>query len=284
MSKVTWTSLLGACTVLAGAAAEPPASNVESIAPRVWEVSYHSAVLNRAMALCVVVPEGYREDGPAWPEVVFLHGAGRGHRTLVDRPATLQVLLAQPFVTILPGGLLGWYVDSPLPDGPQYQQALTEALAVAEARLNVRHNAAGRAIGGWSMGGYGAAWYAVCHSSEFGALGTVIGCLDFPNADLPKSQNHAVPAHFGSVEGWPALNPINGLARLRGWRIYHNTATRAFDRRMNEQFDARLTELVLEHQFEVLEGAHTFDVVERSLPLVCHFFAAGWTEEAAGDG
>ncbi len=259
-----------ALTLLAGS---PPAVERRvSLHPRITELWYHSAVLDQDLPLTVVLPAGHT---PAQPSrvVVLLHGNGRHHRTLIDSERCRELLLAAPFATVLPNGRQGWYVDSPVDPRQAWQQALTEAIAVADTHQRFRTDAAGRGIAGWSMGGYGAAWYAVCFPGRFGALGTLIGCLDFPNADLPADQNHAVPAHFGPPAGWPALNPLQHVARLAGLRLWNQTARQAFDRTMNEHWDQRLTDLGQTHHYEVAEGGHTFAVVEAGLPGLLRFFA-----------
>lgn len=236
---------------------------------RVTEVWYHSAVLERELPLTVVMPAAVVGEVPV---LVFLHGNGRDHRSLVDCPATRAALLSRPFATILPNGLRGWYVDSPVEPKLAYQRALGEAIAVAESLFPLSRDPAARAIGGWSMGGYGAAWYAVTHPGEFGVLGTLLGCLDFPNADLPSGQNHQVPAHFGPAEGWPRLNPLPRVEALRGMKLTALPSAQGFERTMNEHWRQRLAALDLPQDYRVVDGGHSWEVVERELPGLLTWF------------
>ena len=256
------------------ALAAPEPARVE-LAPRVIELQYHSAVLDRPLNLVVVMPEG--ANAPAdLPVVFFLHGHGRNPRTLFEQPSTHDALLAAKVITVQPNGLQGWYLDS-RPDGPAYQQALTEAIELATKEYGLTRDPRRRGIGGWSMGGFGAARYAVDHPDQFAALGTIVGLLDFPNADLPAAQNHSVPAHFGPGVGWPEITPLAGIGQLTGLKHWQATGHRAFDRTMNERWSARLDELGVEHTFEVLDGGHTYDLVARSLPGVLRFFEEALT-------
>ena len=67
---------------------------------------------------------------------------------------------------------------------------------------------------------------------------------------------------------------------LRGRAIFIITAADAFDRTSNERFHARLRELEIPHEFVVLPGAHTFDVVQEALPRIVNFVARNFTAEA----
>ncbi len=263
-------------------AATPPPRLIERVQldQQVTELRYHSGVLDRALNLLVVTPQD--APGPAGLPVVFcLHGLGRNARTLFEQETTRASLLAARVVTVHPSGLAGWYLDSRSADGPAYQQALTEAIELATAQFGLTTNPARRGLGGWSMGGFGAARYAVDHPGEFAALGTIVGLLDFPNANLPADQNHSVPAHFGPAEGWPQLTPLAAVEPLSGWAHWQATGDRAFDRTMNERWSARLAELGAAHSFQCYEGGHTYAVVAAALPELLAFFAQALT---GGDG
>jgi len=259
-------------------AAAPPAQVLERVdlAPQVTELRYHSSVLDRELNLLLVTPSGAVDLGEL-PVAVFLHGHGRNPRTLYDMEATHATLLSTKVVLVQPNGLAGWYLDSRQDSGPQYQEALTEAIALATGEFGLTTDPQRRGIGGWSMGGFGAARYAADHPDQFSALGTILGLLDFPNADLPLEQNHSVPALFGPAAGWPQITPLAGVDKLRGWAHWQGTGDAAFDRTMNERWSARLGELGVEHTFRRFEGGHTYAVVAEALPEVLRFFETSLT-------
>jgi S-formylglutathione hydrolase FrmB len=179
-------------------------------------------------------------------------------------------LLAADFVIVLPDGDDGWYIDSPVRRPDRYEAYLTEVIAVAERRYDLSSDRSRRALSGWSMGGYGCTHYATRHPERFGALAPIIGLLDFPRTGLPPGQSYAVPRdRFGDdPDVWRELNPLNHVERLRGMDLLVITADEAFDRTMNEHFHRRLEQRGIEHDWLVLEGGHTFDVVRRALPRV----------------
>lgn len=244
-----------------------PVLSRQELAPRIVECSAQSRALGRRERFVVVLPEGYREDGRPWPVVYFLHGAGRHCRSMVDSPRTRAAWLGAGFVSVHPNGRGGWWIDSPVRPQSRYQSWVAEGVRCAEGGFNVERRPAKRGLGGWSMGGYGAALYAEAHPGEFAALAALIPLVDFPNPSLPRDQNHSIPAVLGrDAAVWPRFNPIANADKLRGAAVWHVTGAAAFERTMNERFDRELTRLGIAHTFLTRPGGHTWDFVESVLP------------------
>ncbi|MCP4639076.1 MAG: hypothetical protein GY851_01510 [bacterium] len=210
-------------------------------------------------------PEGYDPDrAQGYPLILFLHGAGRHCRTLLEDPRTRAVLAWSPAVVVLPNGRGSWWVDSPVEAGSRYQSYLDETLAFVEGSLNVSSDPARRGLGGWSMGGFGSMNYLIARPDRFAAWAGIVALLDFPNSAYPKDQNHSVPAVLGPDTD--RFNPLRGVSGLKGKQLYFVTAIDAFDRAMNHTFHEHLKDAGIPHTFEVMNGAHTFDVVAGALP------------------
>jgi S-formylglutathione hydrolase FrmB len=240
-------------------------------AERISFSEIRSAALGRALPVAVVAPAGTAGAGPESPVLFLLHGRGRNHRTLLDSPATRAALLDAGFYIVLPQGEDGWYVDSPARPADRYGRYLNEVLAWAAGDLPVARHAGGRAIAGWSMGGFGAVRFAQTHPGEFGFVASIIGLLDFPRpATLPEGQNYRVPTERFTDDPavWRQLNPLAAVATLRGTRLTLVLATRGFERRMNENFVAALAAEGMPARVHWIEGAHEFSVVEQAVPLV----------------
>lgn len=259
--------LVSTAALLAGglAAAAP---RVELLAPRLEELTFTSAALDREMRLVVVRPETTSDSTPV---LYFLHGRGRHRRTLIDDEASRKELLQAGCWIILPDGEDGWYSDTL---AGNYASYLEEVMQVAETHYGLAPSAGHRAIAGWSMGGYGAVRFAQTHPDRFGLVAAVIGLLDFPRpATLPEGQNYAVPQDPFGVDpaGWVAFNPLAGVESLRGKSLLVITAKDAFDRTMNVRFCAALDAADIPHDYRVLPGGHTLAVVHAALPLVLDF-------------
>ncbi len=248
------------------AAAMTPAPAME----RIDEVSFASASLGREMKVRVVRPA----TGGECPVLLLLHGRGRHRDSLLELPDTRDALLAADLWVVLPDGEDGWYMNSPVETGARYADHLDEVVAQVSARHSLPTDSRRWAVAGWSMGAYGAVRFAQRRPERVGAVAAVIGLLDFPREEtLPPGRNYTVPAaRFGSdPEVWAANNPIRHVGRLRGKAILLITADEAFDRIMNENFSRALKSAAMPHEFVMLSGGHTLDVVRAALPSVLAF-------------
>jgi len=240
--------------------------------PRVTKLEFYSEVLERKMPFSIVRP--LDEAAANGSVLFFLHGRGRHHASLLDRPDCRNALLAAKHWTILPDGEDGWYINSPEIQTDRYGDYLEEVIAFATDELGLTKDPARSAIGGWSMGGYGAMRYAVDHSGRFGTVVGVIGVLDFPRKEtLPEGQNYSVPmARFGSDPAvWTQLNPINAVETLADSRLMLITGSTAFDRTMNYNFAVRARQAGVNTRVVELTGGHTIEVVTDALPIALQF-------------
>lgn len=247
----------------------------KQVYPRVEIVTFYSKVLQKAKAFSVVLPDNYDHAKCDWPVLFLFHGRGRTERSLIDDAGARESLLKAPFVIILPDGDDGWYIDSPVRTADKYNTYIEEVVAQAGVLYNLSQKRGQRALAGWSMGGYGAVFFAEKHSAEFSVVASIIGLLDFPRTGLPKAQSYEVPSgRFGDDPScWAFFNPINHVESLRVSFVFVVIADAAFDRTMNENFTAALTRAGVYHEVKRVSGAHTFDVVCSALPSVISFVA-----------
>jgi enterochelin esterase-like enzyme len=122
-------------------------------------LTFHSEALQATRSFCIVLPAGYTKDKTDYPVLVLLHGRGRSRHSLIDNPATMDALARAPFITLLPPGDDGWYIDSPLIKKDKYEQPLSETIQVAEEKYRLSKDRSRRGIIGWSMNN--------CRSSAF---------------------------------------------------------------------------------------------------------------------
>lgn len=251
--------------------------------PRIQEFSFHSEALGRSMPFTLVRPG---DEAAAKGAVLFLlHGRGRDHRSLVDSAAARSALLAAPFYIVLPRGEDGWYINSPVQFGARYEDYLLELMRAAEQEAPLSRDPRWRAIGGWSMGGYGAVRFAERHPDEVGTVASIIGLLDFPQNRVSESDGYKeIPARFGTDEEvWREYNPIIAVAALQARRVQVVVATDSWDAGMNRRFIEALRARDITHEEVRLPGAHDFAVVEAALPKVVDFCARSFAFEAGRD-
>ncbi len=170
-------------------------------------VEFHSftpASLGEPVRYSIFLPPGYiGETEKNYPVIYFLHGLNNDDTSwCVDRygnlPATIEALILEekvpPFLMVHPQGGNSFYTDSI--DGSQkYESYIYEDLrGEIESRFRARKDTRGRAIGGTSMGGYGAVKIALKHPGLYSAVaaGSPIVLLgDDPSAHLTNGSSRA---------------------------------------------------------------------------------------------
>lgn len=279
--------LLMAMDVAAGEATSGPATGPavktlkHTYGPRVRLHEFQSVTLGEKKRFAVVLPANYDAAKGDWPVLLLMHGLGRNEQTLLKDETTRATLLSAPFVIVLPQGSDSWYVDSPVTN-KKYQTYIGEVLAVARQQygLSARRQRCG--IAGWSMGGFGAMRIAETHADQFAAVATIIGLLNFPQEGTAFDRLFPYRVLGKDKTFWESVNPLPKAANVKGMAVLLVTGDKAGDKPMNEAFHQRLTELNIPHEYRVLEGGHSFGVIQRALPIVMDFMAKNIAPDAAG--
>jgi len=133
--------------------------------PKVLNIQLKSKLMGREMSDVLVMPAGGKDR----PLLVFLHGYGAAPSDMIDRAflAALRGLGDRAPVVFLPEGDIGWWHDRG--EGPWGSYILREAIpqALARSGADPQHVA----IGGISMGGFGALNFGQVAPKRFCAVG-----------------------------------------------------------------------------------------------------------------
>jgi S-formylglutathione hydrolase FrmB len=152
-------------------------------------LSAPSRVLGRSIPYAIYIPETAPAAGERWPVLYLLHGlTGRDGdwftwgnlATILDRLIASGAI--KPMVVVAPGAGDSWYVDNPDPGGlgAVGTAFTTDLIAAIDAQLPTAACREGRAIGGLSMGGYGALSLALTRPDLFTAAISLSGAIAEP--------------------------------------------------------------------------------------------------------
>lgn len=145
-----------------------------SFASEVRSGAMSSNLLDREFVYNIYIPDGYGSNGEHFPVVYLLHG-NRGTENSWFRGADLQNQLdgliasgrIQPLLLVTPADPRYWWVDS------HAEQVLTsfatELVPHIDDQFRTVRSRHGRAIGGYSAGGFGAANIALQYPELFAA-------------------------------------------------------------------------------------------------------------------
>jgi S-formylglutathione hydrolase FrmB len=139
-----------------------------------------SPALGGAVLYSLYLPPGYEASNRRYPTLYLLHGKDGNHLEWLKTgylQQTLDGLIAArkvgPMIVVMPDGAASsWYVDSKAIGGPgDYATAISvDLVAAIDKEFRTRAEPRYRAIGGLSMGGYGALRLAFKQPFEFGAV------------------------------------------------------------------------------------------------------------------
>lgn len=236
-------------------------------------------------SITVTLPHGY-DASTRYPVIYLLNGSGAdGDATQWLNRGNVETVLgdAQAIAVMPDGGQGGWYTNwVSAPDGTRdfSRLHLEELIPWVDGHLPTLATRGSRAIGGVSMGGYGAIHYAQLRPDLFAEAFSMSGILDFRESstrELVDQQAKDSGAPAGAVFGDPepkATNPwskndpmaqVDALANLKIYLVA-GTGTPAENpdpsdpqglefliRSSTETFAAELTEQGITHELTIFE-------------------------------
>ena len=111
----------------------------------------------------------------------------------------------------MPDGGRGWYTNAV--EGDAYEDDLIkDVIGLVERTFPVKAERAGRAIGGLSMGGYGAVKLGLKHPELFASVNSHSGALGFLRGDPEAVQGASTPSSTGSSASRPPDGPEDPFA------------------------------------------------------------------------
>jgi enterochelin esterase family protein len=186
-----------------------------------------SPALARAVPYTLYRPAAAPPAGSRWPVLYLFHGLDGSERDWIEAgraKETLDRLIGEgrikPLVVVMPMAGNGWYVDNPDPGGEgRLSEALTRDLVDHVDRVHPTAACRnGRAVGGLSMGGYGALLYAMDHPERYAAAFSLSGSLFRPMPEDSSARARRATHMFGGVFGrpfdWRRFNEWNLFRRL----------------------------------------------------------------------
>ena len=210
----------------------------------VRDLTIQSTVLGREMKFSVYLPAGYTES-KQYPVLYLLHGNGGDQNEwwvyddlADDADAMIASDEVPEMIVVTPDGLTSMYMDKRYGTGIDYETYFFEEfLPYVESRYSIRRDRQSRAVGGFSMGGYGALRFGVMHHELFCYVYAMSACIG----------GYGAPDMGDIIPGYqPSLLP--GITLECG--------TNDFFTYDNREFSALLTQLGIAHEHIERQGNH----------------------------
>ena len=189
--------------------------------------AFASAILKRKIRASVYLPpsfEATRRSESRFPVVYLLHGLGDNHRAwprLGKIKPTLDQLIGagklRPVIVIMPDAASSWYVNDHRVDGNGrvFDAFRSDLIAAVDARYPTAACRQGRAIGGLSMGGYGALLLGFARPNLYAAVFSLSGAVFAENLSEEPKRRKFLASLFRGVHGEPIEDK-----RLAEWNIF----------------------------------------------------------------
>lgn len=238
------------------------------------EVHWRSEILSKDTTLQVLLPSAGRPPYPVW---YLLHGL-HGDSTAWMRLSRVEFYVRdRPLIVVMPDGYRGFYTDNDR--GPAYARHFGEEIPdFVERNFPARPARGARAVGGLSMGGYGALRIALGYPERFCSANSHSGAMYRTNLDKSAREMRRGPAfreqspefiqELRSIFGRRPLGTRHDLrvlvkrVRRRGCRlprILIDCGTEDPLLETNRAFHRDLEALRVPHVYREFPGSHDWD-------------------------
>ena len=237
--------------------------------------TYFSQSLNRVQTYGYFAPAEWDgnllPDSPRYPLLVMLHGINSNYAHCDTYTRIARYAAAYKIVIAFPDGGNGWYTNA-VNNGPRYEDDLIlDFIPQLQATLPLAEPGKRWAIGGLSMGGYGAVKIALKHWKLFSAAVGHSGAYEKPrtpelhpvfgdpqaDAGLRKAENPIALAELALCR-WPAERPY----------LYLDCGTDDFLIETNRRFKDHLNFVGYPHTYHEMPGQHTWPYWDRAFRTV----------------
>lgn len=205
---------------------------------RLWYYRFQTSAIGWNPGVNVLLPDDYRTSGRSYPVLYLFHGGGpdADFRTF-DFLGVRGWTAGKPIIVVMPdGGHAGWY-SNPVSSfvGPRNWETfhIAQLLPWIEANFRTFAEYDGRAVCGFSMGGFGALKYAAKYFGHFASVsshsgpaslrrdfGLVVHWANLTSAVLDLGGGTVYGAPLWDQARVSADNPVERIPSYRNKRIF----------------------------------------------------------------
>ncbi|UNB54051.1 alpha/beta hydrolase-fold protein [Mycolicibacterium sp. YH-1] len=253
---------------------------------RLWYYRFQTGAIGWNPGINVLLPDDYRTSGRTYPVLYLFHGGDQDFR-FFDFAGIRDLTAGKPIIVVMPdGGHAGWY-SNPVSSftGPRNWETfhIAQLLPWIEANFRTFAEYDGRAVSGFSMGGFGALKYAAKYYGHFASVsahsgpaslrrdfGLVVHWANITSAVLDLAGGTVYGAPLWDQARVSADNPVERIDSYRNKRVFLVAGTSPdplnwFDS-VNEtqvlagqrEFRDRLNAAGIPHESHEVPGGHVF--------------------------
>ena len=158
--------------------------------------SVYSTILKRKVATTIILPANY-DAAKSYPVFYLLHRWSGNNESFLKSNLVTE-LKDRQLIVVTPSADTSWYVNSVANPNSRYEDFMTQELfPYVDKKYKV--NPARQAIGGFSMGGFGALQIGLKHTDRFKFIADISGPINAPFYDVPITPKSPLPIVMNSV-------------------------------------------------------------------------------------
>lgn len=244
---------------------------------QIYKANVYSKKMGTDISAIIILPKDYDKNSKKKYCVVYLlNGHGANERTFLGiKPNLPDLATDNQVIFVCPDGKNSWYWDSPINSKSQFDTFISKELVkYVDSHYKTVPNSTGRAITGFSMGGYGALWLTMNHPNVFGAAGSMSGAADI--RPFPKNWN--MKDYLGEYSlnksVWDNHTIITQVERLRpvSSKLIIDCGQGDFFLDVNEKLHKLLIDNKINHIYKTSPGTHNFDYWRNAMDPQLDFF------------
>ncbi len=216
-------------------------------------VEFRSEALGKATKIKVIINQNAK---PPYPTFYLLHGLSDDESAWSSNTSLERYAKDYPFLIVMPDGARSWYCDSKL---GAYESYMTKELVEFVGKLfPTRKQARYRAIGGLSMGGYGALKLGLKFPRVYGSItahSAAVGFMRWAPTATDISETPVLLDGMDIAANDPYELALKVPEKSRP-HIYFDCGRQDFLYEDNQNFDALLRKNKIPHTYQRFEGAH----------------------------
>ena len=237
--------------------------------------TYFSQALQKEQSFAYYTPESWNGDlsetTSRYPLLIMLHGLNSDYLGWHTCTRIARYASAYGMVVAFPDGGNGWYTNATDGTADYEDDLINDFLPHLQKTLPLLQEKKNRAIGGMSMGGYGAVKIAMKHWSLFGTAVSHSGAFEKPqikdahpvfghpteNAQCRRKENPFALAELGMCR-WPTERPY----------LYLDCGEEDFLLDTNRRLRDHLHFIAYPHTYTETQGQHTYPYWDRAFRTI----------------
>ncbi|MDR2126532.1 MAG: esterase family protein [Prevotellaceae bacterium] len=238
---------------------------------------FKSSILGKDVNYTLYLPPDYDVSSRQYPILFLLHGysddhTGWLHYGEMNRIADELINEGKitPLIIVVADAKKTWYINNYANTHRYEDMYITEFIPYIEKTYRARGNKLGRAIGGLSMGGYGALLYALKYPDMFSVCVPMSAAV-FTDDEVKlriKEESYGFQDLFGGTdeklsEHWYKNSIINIVKNLpdnnkKSVKFYIDCGDDDFLYSGNSTLHTVMRDLKIDHEYRVRDGAHSW--------------------------